>query len=470
MKGPMPRGLAFGAGVLALMLTGATPCWASVFGLVTDVNGAVIDGAQVTIASRDRRMTVTSNASGAYAFTSLPAENYIVIVKKNGFVGSPHSVTLTETHDVRLDIVLAAGSAADRAGTTTALGSFTPPKRNLWSSPAILVGSNPSGLPPPSVFDGAFVVGVALQGTASGPGISSQTLTFSNSDPFRKLSATLEFHHHRRQFEDTQIGDLAKLFKVVGKIGTGPPDGQKNHVIASLQTFFHPTRGALGKRARVEKFDPDGIKTDTLFSHDFSTRQDASFLSSRDGLELDIDPLTGFPRMRFTAHLKYGDEPFRLPEDVVFALTEAFGPPVLPSEGVVVSTGRVPADPEAFAQVLVGVRNLTRDGVTVNLTGTRDGPGLFISPGSATYLTPSVYDVAAIATGLAGLSDAVINVFVNGDPALQNLVPIPIASGVAAVSVTDVDLALGRAADIGIELPELGKQVDSAIVRWSFLH
>jgi len=60
---------------------------ASVFGVVLDVSGATVAGAQVSLTDRtgSQRRNVKSGANGEFTFTALPAGSYLVIVEASGF-------------------------------------------------------------------------------------------------------------------------------------------------------------------------------------------------------------------------------------------------------------------------------------------------------------------------------------------------------------------------------------------------
>jgi hypothetical protein len=60
---------------------------ASIQGVVTDTQGAVIQGATVTLTDKqtNRTVTATSNANGIYNFNALPPSNYTVTAEKSGF-------------------------------------------------------------------------------------------------------------------------------------------------------------------------------------------------------------------------------------------------------------------------------------------------------------------------------------------------------------------------------------------------
>src|ERR1051325_7845139 len=60
---------------------------ASIQGVVTDTQGAVIPGATITLTDKqtNRTATATSDANGVYNFGALPPSSYIVQAEKSGF-------------------------------------------------------------------------------------------------------------------------------------------------------------------------------------------------------------------------------------------------------------------------------------------------------------------------------------------------------------------------------------------------
>ncbi len=60
---------------------------ASIQGVVTDPQGAVVQGAIVTLIDKqtNRTVTATSDANGIYNFNALPLSNYTVTAEKSGF-------------------------------------------------------------------------------------------------------------------------------------------------------------------------------------------------------------------------------------------------------------------------------------------------------------------------------------------------------------------------------------------------
>src|SRR4051794_10133987 len=77
----------------AAFVLGAQASWAqnvmgSISGTVTDVSGATVSGASVTVLNTDRNQivrTVTTNGSGYYTATTLPLGGYKVTVSASGF-------------------------------------------------------------------------------------------------------------------------------------------------------------------------------------------------------------------------------------------------------------------------------------------------------------------------------------------------------------------------------------------------
>src|SRR5882757_2159951 len=78
---------------------------ASVSGVVLDVSGAAVPGAQVSLARRDgtQLRTLISGGNGEFAFTKLPAGSYLVIVNVKGFApftSAEFVVTAQQSYEV----------------------------------------------------------------------------------------------------------------------------------------------------------------------------------------------------------------------------------------------------------------------------------------------------------------------------------------------------------------------------------
>jgi hypothetical protein len=75
------------AASLTLSIVAQAQYRASIQGVVTDPQGAVVDGATVTLidTQTNRTVTATSDASGIYTFSALPLSNYTITVEKSGF-------------------------------------------------------------------------------------------------------------------------------------------------------------------------------------------------------------------------------------------------------------------------------------------------------------------------------------------------------------------------------------------------
>ena len=102
----------------ALILCFAVVCSAQTFrggiqGTVTDPNGAVVPGAEVTITSPDTGLTrtIVTDDSGAYSVSEIPIGSYRVIVKKSGFQSPPVSARVEVATTTRADIQLALAAA-----------------------------------------------------------------------------------------------------------------------------------------------------------------------------------------------------------------------------------------------------------------------------------------------------------------------------------------------------------------------
>ncbi|HYR74485.1 MAG TPA: TonB-dependent receptor [Pyrinomonadaceae bacterium] len=102
----------------ALILCFSVVCSAQTFrggiqGTVTDPNGAVVPGAEVTITSPDTGLTrtIVTDDSGTYSVSELPIGSYRIIVKKSGFQSPPVSARVEVATTTRADVQLAVAAA-----------------------------------------------------------------------------------------------------------------------------------------------------------------------------------------------------------------------------------------------------------------------------------------------------------------------------------------------------------------------
>src|SRR5712664_3862489 len=85
-------------------------------GVVTDPNGAVIAGADVTVANPDTGLTRTAQTddSGSYLFSELPIGTYQITARKSGFHDlTVKSVKVEVSATTRIDITLPVGTNVD---------------------------------------------------------------------------------------------------------------------------------------------------------------------------------------------------------------------------------------------------------------------------------------------------------------------------------------------------------------------
>ena len=87
---------------------GAQTHLASVRGTITDVNHAVIPGAVVNISNSDtlESRSVTSDARGEYAISSLPPGRYVLSMQATGFERDPQRLVLQVNQLLRIDVVM----------------------------------------------------------------------------------------------------------------------------------------------------------------------------------------------------------------------------------------------------------------------------------------------------------------------------------------------------------------------------
>jgi hypothetical protein len=97
--------------VLFQVSTTAQTTTSTIEGTVTDVNGAVIAGATVKAsgATLATERTATTDASGFYRITALPAGTYTITVTQAGFAGNTANIELTLNRTARFDVQMQVG-------------------------------------------------------------------------------------------------------------------------------------------------------------------------------------------------------------------------------------------------------------------------------------------------------------------------------------------------------------------------
>ena len=88
---------------------------ATVRGIITDPNQAVIPGATVEIYNTEtlERRTVTSNSQGEYAVSALSPGSYTLSVRASGFDRPPQQLVLQVNQELRLDVVMEVARVSD---------------------------------------------------------------------------------------------------------------------------------------------------------------------------------------------------------------------------------------------------------------------------------------------------------------------------------------------------------------------
>lgn len=95
--------------VLAVPVFGQQAATATIEGIVTDQNNAVVPGAKVTVKNVDTGLTreITTDSSGIYRITALPPGTYQIAASGQGFAENKYgSVTLTVGQKLNLDLAL----------------------------------------------------------------------------------------------------------------------------------------------------------------------------------------------------------------------------------------------------------------------------------------------------------------------------------------------------------------------------
>jgi hypothetical protein len=134
-----------------ILLLGAAPVAAqthtgSTRGIVTDPNGAVIEGAAVTLTSDEtgETRTTTSNGDGEYIISSLRPGPYRLKVAAAGFETGWREVVLQVNQERRIDVVLVVAGTTDNILVTDELA---PLKKDSASLGAVIENRQVTGLP-----------------------------------------------------------------------------------------------------------------------------------------------------------------------------------------------------------------------------------------------------------------------------------------------------------------------------------
>src|SRR5262245_26491220 len=114
--------------VLALLLAiplavGAQVTTATIVGTITDPNGSVLPGAQVTARNVDTGLTraVATGEAGTYRLEFLPVGNYVLEVTANGLKKANRSGIVLQINDTaRVDVTLAFGQVSETVNVTEA--------------------------------------------------------------------------------------------------------------------------------------------------------------------------------------------------------------------------------------------------------------------------------------------------------------------------------------------------------------
>ncbi|PYQ55954.1 MAG: hypothetical protein DMF78_00395 [Acidobacteria bacterium] len=154
------------AAFLVLALLAAAPLWAqstaTLQGTVTDAQGAVVPGAQVTAVNEATAVqrTATSDSAGYYQMAALPVGSYRVETRLSGFQPKVvKDVRLEVAHTVVLNIQLSLGNVSEEVAVTaeapvietatTSVAARSRPRRT-GSSPRRCAARAPSPSIPPA--------------------------------------------------------------------------------------------------------------------------------------------------------------------------------------------------------------------------------------------------------------------------------------------------------------------------------
>jgi hypothetical protein len=121
MTRAMERPLRLYATAMCFAATAFSQGTGTIYGSITDPSGGVVPGAKLdaTLTQRGMTRSVKTGANGQYVFSALPIGAYEIRVAADGFQQSRReSVTLDANQNVRIDVVLAVGSASQSMTVT----------------------------------------------------------------------------------------------------------------------------------------------------------------------------------------------------------------------------------------------------------------------------------------------------------------------------------------------------------------
>ncbi len=129
-------------GVLLLAAWAGSPLWAqstfgTILGSVTDPNGAVMPGAQVTLTHQETNIArqATANEAGLYEFPSLVAGTYRLQVNRDGFKAFVKAdIALGSRQTVRLDAAMQLGALTETVTVTSTPGLLETDTSSLGAS------------------------------------------------------------------------------------------------------------------------------------------------------------------------------------------------------------------------------------------------------------------------------------------------------------------------------------------------
>jgi hypothetical protein len=115
-------------------------------GSITDVQGAAVAGATVSITNvgTGRNTTVTTNDSGEFTASALPPGQYTVEIKRSGFASSKQQITLQTAQSANLPTQLKPGQVSETVEVTSDLPVVESTTSNLGE---VIIGKQVTDLP-----------------------------------------------------------------------------------------------------------------------------------------------------------------------------------------------------------------------------------------------------------------------------------------------------------------------------------
>ena len=299
---------AMGLVVLLLAIAGiavAQTQYGTIYGRVTDPNGAVVPEAKITLTNNATKtsQTVTSDASGAYTFASIVPGDYTITVERSGFSKAQKTFTLNAADRLTKDMKLAVGSegetitveagGSEQINTTTAEVSHVVTSQQLQTLPLLtknpyaLIGLAPGATDVATGTGDARGMGFAVNGQRTGS-VNFMLDGTENNETFATGPAALVPNDAVQEFKvqannnSAEFGRNAIVTNVVTKSGTNAFHGSASEYYRGASLTANTVQN---KVSSVDK--PNYVRNDFTFSGGGPIIKDKTFFfASLEGLRV----------------------------------------------------------------------------------------------------------------------------------------------------------------------------------------